>query len=252
MNNPAPSNSSSVPQFATAEYASAPGSEICKSCNRAISGSYYRVNGALACSDCATTLQNQIPKDSHPLFVRGLLFGLGGALLGLILYSTFSIITGIEIGYLSLAVGYLVGKAIHMGSRGMAGRRYQIVAVALTYAAVSLSAVPIGLYEYGKEKKAASSASSQSGAEGNAKSSQDDPEEKAIAKDESAGPGIAKILGTLLLYGLASPFLGLENPAHGAIGIFILFIGVRIAWQLTAEKKLDILGPFQAKVPAAS
>jgi hypothetical protein len=252
MNNPAPSNSGSVPQFATAEYASAPGSEICKSCNRPISGSYYRVNGALACSDCATTLQNQIPKDSHSAFVRGLLFGVGGALLGLILYSTFSIVTGIEIGYLSLAVGYIVGKAIRMGSSGIAGRRYQVAAVLLTYAAVSLSAVPIGIYEYGKEKKAASSAVSQSGSASNPNSSQNDPEEKAIAKDESAGPGIAKIIGTLLLYGLASPFLGLENPAHGAIGIFILFIGVRIAWQLTAQKPLDILGPFQAKVPATT
>ena len=35
----------------------------------------------------------------------------GGATIGLILYSAFGIITGLEVGYLSLAVGFIVGKA---------------------------------------------------------------------------------------------------------------------------------------------
>ena len=52
------------------------------------------------------------------------------------------------------------------------------------------------------------------------------------------------IIGSLLFAGLASPFLELQDPIHGALGLIILFVGLRIAWQLTAEKKLDILGPF--------
>lgn len=62
------------------------------------------------------------PKDTHALFVRGLAFGFGGAILGLILYSGFSIITGIAIGYVSLAVGWIIAKAIKIGSRGTGGR----------------------------------------------------------------------------------------------------------------------------------
>ena len=50
---------------------------------------------------------NDTPPDSHALFVRGLLFGVGGALLGLILYATVIISTHLEIGYVSLAVGYI-------------------------------------------------------------------------------------------------------------------------------------------------
>jgi predicted outer membrane lipoprotein len=57
-----------------------------------------------------------------------MIFGVGGAILGLILYSAFGIITGLEIGYLPLAVGYIVGKAVGMGSGGVGGRRYQIAA----------------------------------------------------------------------------------------------------------------------------
>src|SRR5262245_56189507 len=92
-----------------------------------------------------------VPPDSPALFIRALIFGAGGALLGLILYSTVGIMPGLAIGYVSLAVGYIVGKAIMVGSRGRGGRRYQVAALLLTYAAVSVSAVPIALSELAKK-----------------------------------------------------------------------------------------------------
>src|SRR5258708_22566320 len=79
--------SNPTPQFGTAEYAPKSGTDVCKSCNQGISGQYFRVNGSLACARCVGQLKNQIPKDTHALFVRGLVFGFGGAILGLILYS---------------------------------------------------------------------------------------------------------------------------------------------------------------------
>jgi O-antigen/teichoic acid export membrane protein len=82
----------------------------------------------------------------------------------LILYSTFSILTGIGL-VTSLAVGWLVGTAIKKGSNGVGGRRYQIAAVALTYAAVSLSAIPIGISYIMKDKKPASASSARSPSE---------------------------------------------------------------------------------------
>jgi hypothetical protein len=144
-------NPSSSPQFSTAEYNNK-GSNVCRSCNQTIAGSYYRVNGALACPNCAQQLQAQLPKDSHSAFERALLFGVGGAILGLIIYAAFGIITGWMIGYISLAVGYIVGKAIVKGSGGLGGRRYQIAAVLLTYFAVSMAAIPMGISQVIKEK----------------------------------------------------------------------------------------------------
>jgi hypothetical protein len=58
--------------------------------------------------------------------------------------------------------------------------------------------------------------------------------------------GVA-LLG-LAFIGLASPFLELQDPIHGIIGLVILFVGIRIAWQLTAGPKVDILGPFTVGV----
>lgn len=237
-----------IPQFGTAEYQTKPGSDTCKTCNQAIAGRYYRINGSLACEHCAEQLKAQLPKDSHSAFVRGLVFGLGGAILGLILYSVFGIVTGIVIGYISLAVGYIVGKAVKFGSKGIGGRRYQVAAALLTYAAVSMAAIPMGISQAIKEKKA------ESRTQVVHPSSESTPSNVSPANGTSPPPSLqptpkpsmglgAALLGLALL-GLASPFLELQDPFHGVIGLVILFVGIRIAWQLTAGPKIDILGPF--------
>src|SRR5579864_4319534 len=62
-----------------------------------------------------------------------------------------------------------------------------------------------------------------------------------------------KALGLLTLLGLASPFLALSNPTSGIIGLVILLVGIRIAWQLTAAKTLEISGPLDPEpAPAAA
>jgi hypothetical protein len=242
-----------TPQFGTAEYAPKSGTDVCKSCNQTITGQYYRVNGSLACAHCTEQLKNQIPKDNHAVFVRGLAFGIGGAILGLILYSTFSIVTGLEIGYVSLAVGWIIAKAIRMGSKGIGGRRYQIAAALLTYGAVSMAALPIYFSQISKEKPVKSL---QTQAAPSAKPAPAPSSPNSAARDADAasqpssadkpGMNLAKALGLLVLVGLASPFLELQNPLNGALGLLILFIGMNIAWRLTAGPKIDILGPFTA------
>ncbi|MGA3093120.1 MAG: hypothetical protein ABSD75_31375 [Terriglobales bacterium] len=134
------------PQFDTAEYADLPGNDPCQFCHQPIAATYYRVNDALACTGCAEKMRGELAKDTHTAYVRGLLFGIGAAVVGMILYATFAITTGIVIGYLSLAVGWMIGTAMMKGSGGIGGKRYQITAAALTYAAVSMAAVPVGIH----------------------------------------------------------------------------------------------------------
>jgi predicted lipid-binding transport protein (Tim44 family) len=239
----------STPQFKTAEYADKPGIDRCQSCGQLLPGDYFRVNGALACSACAEKAKLQVPQDSRQNFMRGLMFGAGGALLGLILYSTFAIVTGWVIGYVSLAVGYIVGKAMLKGSRGIGGRRYQIAAAALTYAAVSVSAIPIGIAQYIKASKTAEAVTQSANSTNNAAPSGQAAQPAADRDSDSedagkAATGLVGALGMLLLTGLASPFLELENPTSGLIGLVILFVGINIAWKLTGTTPVDILGPF--------
>jgi hypothetical protein len=242
-----------TPQFATAEYAGS--GEACKSCNQAISGTYYRINGSLACERCTTQLQTQLPKDSHAAFVRALMFGFGAAILGLIGYAAFTIITGIMIGYISLAVGWLIGKAMRTGSRGIGGLRYQIAAALFTYAAVSMAAIPIYFSQISKDK--ATKPPQVKTAPANPGAAEDSDADDAAPASSGATPARAAkpkmnlfiALGMLALLGLASPFLELRDPFHGAIGLIILFVGIRFAWQQTGAPKIDIVGPFQSRAP---
>jgi hypothetical protein len=247
---------SPTPQFATAEYAGS--GDICKSCNQPISGSYYRINGSLACERCTTQLQTQLPKDNHASFVRALMFGIGAAILGLIGYAAFSIITGIQIGYISLAVGWLIGKAMRTGSRGIGGLRYQIAAALFTYAAVSMAAIPIYLAQVNKLKATKPPQVQTAPATPGASTGDSESDESASSSGTAAATAHPKprinpfvAIGLLALLGLASPFLELQDPFHGVIGLIILFVGIRFAWQQTGAPKIDIVGPFQAaRAPA--
>ena len=245
---------SSTPQFGTAEYRSASGADRCKSCQQELSSAYFRINGLLACEKCTRQLQAQTPKDTRAAYVRGILFGVGGAIAGLILYSAFGIATGIRLGYIALAVGWLVGTAIKKGSNGIGGRRYQIAAVALTYAAVSLSAIPVGIYYLLKERNPAqtSHAPGSSSASRTTESGSPSPQGDPPASSQRSAPSIASAAGSLLFAGLASPFLELSEGVSGLIGLVIIFVGIRIAWKMTGAPHLDILGPFQANAPPAA
>jgi hypothetical protein len=237
LNNP-------IPQFATAEYSGMPGSEKCAFCNQPISQHYYRVNGAIACQGCANQSRDQVPPDSHSAYVRALIYGSGGAIAGLVLYAGFEIITGWVIGYLSLAVGYLIGKSMMLGSKGMGGRRYQIAAVLLTYAAVSMAAVPIGISQMAKQKQQTRVQNQE------ADNESEQPQQTRIVEHKM---NWAKALTGLAILGLASPFLELQDPIHGLVGLVILIVGIRIAWKLTAgDSQAEVSGPFENTIITAS
>lgn len=196
----------------------------------------------MVCASCAERLQREGPKDSHTAFTRGLLFGIGGALLGLILYAGFEIITGWIIGYVALAVGYIVAKAIMLGSRGIGGRRYQIAAVILTYAAVSMAAIPVSIAYLMNHKNASTQAESMKHASSDSQSSAGQQQEQP----PGSRMGLGEALLQLALLGLASPFLELQGGFGGLIGLVILFVGIRIAWKITQGKSVPVVdGPFQ-------
>jgi hypothetical protein len=234
--------SNPTPQFGTAEYVGKPEGDHCQFCHQPIAGNYYRANGAMACAGCAEKMRGELAKDTHAAFVRSILFGIGAAVLGMILYATFAIVTGIVIGYAALAVGWLVGKAMITGSGGIGGRRYQIAAVLLTYAAVSTAAIPVWIH-YAQEKKQTQRQQKQAGED----SGSAQRNERATGKPR---PSMLSALGMLALLGLASPFLEFPSNAVGAlIGLVILFVGMRFAWQMTGSKPLQVFGPFENSPP---
>lgn len=257
-----------MPQFGTAEYVGTPppGGDRCKVCQQAVTGEYYRIHGNMVCGGCTERARHELPSDSHEAYIRGLLFGVGGAIAGLIGYAAVVIILqGWVIGYFSLAVGWLVAKAMLAGSKGLGGRRYQIAAVLLTYAAVSMAAVPIAIWQLnhrlhpparaartragqpdsqssGQEPMAADGQSAQQDSQQNSQTSDSPAARPSAHPPRSLGNRVA----SLALLGLSSPFWELRSGSfYGIVNLVILFVGMRIAWQLTAGRSLAISGPFK-------
>lgn len=170
----------------------------------------------MACESCAQRIQSGLPMDSSSAFMQGLVLGIGAALVSLAVYAGFTIVTHIYLGYLAIGVGWFIAKAIMKGSGGLGGRHYQIAAVLLTYAVISVAEIPIGLAAAARR-----------------------PDFHV-----SIWAVVARFWPRFLWQGLASPFLNLQDPLHGLIGLIILFIGMRIAWQLTAARSIKLDGPY--------
>jgi hypothetical protein len=240
----------SVPlQFETAEYGDKSGIEKCAQCNQQIIGSYYRLNNRRVCPACAE-LAKASRLNTEGNFFRGLIFGIGAAILGLIFYSAFEIATGWIIGYLSLAVGYIIAKAMMKGSGGFGGRKFQIAAALLTYGAVSLSAVPVAIHQIATKGSSDNRQAQTQTLTPTGDESQNSDTQTGVVSNQSErdkGTGLFSALGYLLLIGLASPFLELASGFSGIIGLVILFVGINIAWKTTGADKMLILGPFGLK-----
>jgi predicted lipid-binding transport protein (Tim44 family) len=246
-----------MPQFGKLE-PSAASSNSCKLCKQTITGPYYRAHGNVVCGSCADRVKREQPQDSHAAFVRGLLFGLVGALLGLVLYASFTIITGFEIGIVSLVVGLIIGKAMIVGSRGIGGRRYQIAAVLLTYGAVSLASIPIAIHYFIKHRPGTPAVVQQQKQAAAGENAQPQAEPNPAAESRPAPASkpplhVAGLMGRLAMIGLASPFLQLAEGASGFIGLIILFVGIQFAWKITAGRvSIAVDGPYQLSSSASA
>ncbi len=192
---------------ATANYAT--GLQYCMLCKSLINKEFFRVNGQLACGQCAAVARSGKAITSNALFSQALMLGTMAAALGLIVYSAFTILTHFYLSYVALAVGWMVGKAMMSGSNGVGGRRYQIAAVLLTYAAISMSAVPIHIAELA-------------------------PAAHVDWMDH---------MGVFAIAGIASPFIEMLNGVSGLIGLLILFVGLGVAWRMTRARQLAVDGP---------
>lgn len=196
-----------TPQFLTAEYRKPTPAQLCGQCGRKIGIRSFVLNSKLVCERCSAAAHPEM--HSHAVFARSLLCGIGAAIVGLVLYATFTIVTHFYFGYVALGVGWLVAKAMMVGSRGVGGIRYQVAAVSLTYAAISLASVPILI----------------------ARLLQD-----AADRGTAASVDWARAGGKLVAWGIASPFLELRAGIWGVIGLVILLAGLRIAYRMTADR----------------
>jgi hypothetical protein len=245
-------------QFDRAEFGAQPASSTCAACQQPIADRYFDVNGQMTCATCRATIADTLEKDpgwSAPLIALGA--GLGGGIVGSILYYAVLKLTGYEIGLIAIVVGLIVGRAVRWGSGGRGGRGYQVMAVAITYIAIVSTYVPFiieGIREGEAAKQNAAvegpqSPGGQNGSAANGASSSQAAAANASSPSEPiSGLGVVMAFGILLLILLATPFLaGLQN----IIGLLIIGFALWEAWKVNRRMPLAIAGPF-ALAPAGA
>jgi uncharacterized protein (DUF983 family) len=233
-------------QFATAGNVGSQSRDQCQFCHQPIGTNYYRVNDAMACPSCVENKRKERAQDAPAAYVRGLAAGVGAALVGMIGYALIAIILqGWVISLMSVGVGLLVATAMIRASKGVGGRRYQIAAVLLTYAAVSTAAIPIWVY-FANQHRAQQTEQQKLEAEQRQLERESGQEQQERSHEN--GDSVASIgawIGKAALLGLASPFLKLQgDPYWGAMGLLILFFGMRVAWRIAAGHPFEVYGPF--------
>jgi hypothetical protein len=142
-------------------------------------------------------------------------------------------------------VGYMVRK----GAGGRGGRRFQVLAVVLTYWAVGLAYTPLAFKGGSDDDKAtAASDSTASGSAASTPAALDTS--NAVSgelRDEGSGGGSAlKAFGMLAALVFALPVMYVAQSMPGGIlSALIILIGLRQAWSMTASPKLEISGPYK-------
>src|SRR5262249_24494497 len=188
------------------------------------------------CDRCRAAAESaaETPTGMEPLIVASVL-GLGAALAGAVIYYAVIAIANLQIGYIAILIGYMVGYAVRKGARSCGGRRFQILAVALTYFAICLAYTPIAVQQMVKADRATAKPVAMGGAAAT-----------PPANPELTAPRLLLALLALSLFVLALPVLVVWGSfPSGLISALIIFIGLRQSWKMTAAPRIAVLGPFR-------
>ncbi len=224
---------------AAAAAAGSPGIS-CAACGTAIHDDYFDVSGQPVCRTCRVRLlEHAEPAKGWGTLARAGLFGLGAAVAGALLYYAVIAITNFEVGLVAIAIGYMVGWSVRRGAGGRGGRRLQVLAVALTYLAVSLAYGALALGTVLKESRQKPPAAAAT-AGGPAAGTTTVP--GATGGTAEAGTGLVYAMG----FTLALPIIIVVGSLPGGLlsGAIIAF-GLLQAWRLTGVPQLHVSGPYR-------
>ena len=253
----------------------------CSECRAPMRTQYYALNERPICGRCRPEFAKRIQRGTGPgAFQRALLHGLVTALIGAVVLGTGVLFIPFLRIFVVIAVGHFIGKRIMAAVDGYGGRRYQILAVGLTYFAIGLGSLVPAINEAREaaDRQRAIQADTtrrlatqgkaiaeeldafvaeQAGAEAAAAAEEAGEAEDSVVSEEALPapkPSAAKKadsigIGGLLIAILTLPLLAMFAFGYTAAGVGLLTFGyaLREAWRLTDGQGLDLqlTGPFR-------
>ncbi|MDB5299229.1 MAG: hypothetical protein JWO87_892 [Phycisphaerales bacterium] len=237
------------PLAATRVQASA---RACTVCNQPIQDAYYTVGDQLICPRCRDQIAGAPGGSRAGRVLKATALGLGAGIVGALVWCLVRRVAHVQLGLLAVAVGYLVGRAVLVGSGNRGGIGYQILAVVLTYCAICANFMPDVVELLMKDSRFHTSA--HSGPDG-ATNTNADAGSKAGAEPtgnpSSPAPpthiGPAKAIAALVILivlvfvmTLIIPFSGVMSP----IGLLIAAFALWEAWKINTRRHIPIAGPY--------
>jgi hypothetical protein len=206
-------------------------------------------------------------------FLMATIFGIGAGIAGAIVYYAVIALTNFEIGIVAILIGWMVGYAVRKGAGG-GGRRYQVLAIALTYFAVALAYTPIVVKAAFDASRARKTAITSAAARPRSTGTEAAPTEAAATEaaateaaptedasqvdieDAAARPHRSPVVALLFLFGLIAALpvmIVIGGLPSGLISAAIIFFGMQQAWKMTGAPGLVITGPYRVGTrPAAA
>lgn len=222
------------------------GGQPCENCSGPLGEQYWHWQTKAVCEACRGRLTDILTaSQSKKAFWRAVLLGSATALGCGIVYALFVHFTGYQLALVTIGIAFLIAKVVRYSSAGVGGRKYQILAVALTYLASAMGYAPAvfsGLNDGDDAKTAATT----SGASAHRSSK---PIGEGTSSDAPASGG-QLVIGFALIFGfiLAAPVLA---ATEAPIGLLIVAFGLWEAWKLSRGLPLSLDGPYRtAAAPA--
>jgi len=255
----------------------------CSDCKNVSRTYYYALNERPVCTKCKQQYGERIARATAPgAWGRTVIHGVNAASIGALITALGITIFGFTRILCAVGVGYFVGSAIKKANGGWPGRKYQILAVALTYFALGFGAIIPTVWSLRSARRDYRQAVADSVAAARAKAAADSasasdstrpsassvdqlaaiadsmeaarsrrPVHKSAAEqgaDKLARGSLFGVVTSLLVMILTLPILAnLQYGIYAAgLGLMAFAFGMKKAWDLTeGGMVLELKGPYK-------
>lgn len=236
-------------QFDRADYRGEAGM-ACANCKRPLVGEYWQWQKHTLCASCRKAFAAKFDASrSGAAFGKAALLG-GATAIGCgIAYAIFVGVTKFQLALITIGIAYVIARVVRKASGGLGGRRFQVLAVALTYVASAMGyAAPVFNSLKDSSSPHAEVAPSPAAAPSTAPSGTGGapPAAQTPAPPPPSLSAMAFAIVFLLGLVLAMPLLSVMDAP---LGTLIVLFGLWEAWKLSRGVSLEIQGPFPVPAP---
>lgn len=220
----------------------------CARCHRSLD-EYWTFDGAVLCRSCAEALREarHSGEGAAGRVGKAFAFGVGGMLAGAAVWYAVARYAHLEVGYIAILLGWLVGKGIYLGSGKRGGLGYQVMAIILTYLGIGVAGVPFAIQAF--RESAPQVVEATPAGDSLSVSDQLASLDSALAAgkelESDAHEGVMAIvagLWGLLLLAFMVPVYAIMG-GQSVIGILIYGFAIWQAWRVTSPTEPVLSGP---------